>query len=231
MTPIPSWSRFQSSRGARLVAAHHVLDLGGVAQAPRPPSQRVQRLGPVPLAQLAEAPQQLRPLLLPHGAGAGEYGGGLGGSALHQPAEVPAQAVDVEVQHAVGDLRPAARPRRAQPAQEGPLLGRGRLEDREAVVEEAQDHVHVPPRADGAGELAQHLESPAHPPALPLAGEQRQRDPEAPAGHADLVNRVLLAGHGPGQLPEDAGHPVLEQEGRSIVGRVGGSHDFVTGST
>jgi hypothetical protein len=26
------------------------------------------------------------------------------------------------------------------------------------------------------------------------------------------VNRILLAGHGPGQLPEDAGHPVLEEE-------------------
>ena len=66
----------------------------------------------------------------------------------------------------------------------------GVLSDREAVVEEAQDHVHVPPRADGAGELAQHLEGPAHPPALPLAGEQRQRDPQAPAGHADLVDRA-----------------------------------------
>ena len=69
-------------RGSRLVAAHHVLDLGGVAEAPHPPPQRVQRLGPVPLAQLAEAPQQLGPLLLPHGAGAGEHGGGSRGPAL-----------------------------------------------------------------------------------------------------------------------------------------------------
>jgi len=75
-------------RRPRLVPAHRVLDLGGVAEAAHPPAQRVQRLGTVPLAHLAEAPQQLGPLLLAHGVDAGENGGGAGGPALLQPAEV-----------------------------------------------------------------------------------------------------------------------------------------------
>ena len=148
---------------------------------------------------------------------------------MHQPAEVAAQAVDVEVQHAVGDLRPDPRARRSQPAEERPLLGRGRPQAREAIVEEAQDHVHVPPRADRAGELAQDLDRPAHAPALSLAHEERQRHPEAPPGHAHLVDRLLLARDRPGELPEDTPHPVLEEECGSIVGVVLGCHGLVTG--
>ena len=93
-----------------------------------------------------------------------------------------------------------------------------RLEPVQPVLEEAQDHVHVPPRADRPGELPQHLERAWRTaPAVPLAGEQRQRHPQAAARHPDLVDGLVVAGHGPGQLAEDAGHPVLEQPGRAIV--------------
>ena len=84
------------------------------------------------------------------------------------------------------------------------------------------------PAPTAAGQLPQHLERPGAPPALPLAGEQRQGHPEAPARHPDLVDGLLLAGHRPGQLAEDAGHPVLEQEGRTVVGR---DRAGVTGSS
>ncbi len=216
-------------RRPRLVGAHHVLHLGRVAEPPHPPPQRVQLVGPVALPQPAEAAEQLGSLLFPHGADTGEYDRRPRGPGLHQPAEVVSQAVDVEVQHAVCHLRPAARPRGAQTAQERPLLGRGRRPCREAVLEEAEDDVHVPAGAEGAGELAQHLEGPAHAAVLSLARQQRQRHAEAPARHANLVDGLFEAGHGPRQLPEDAPHPVLQQEGGPLVGDGLGGHGFVTG--
>jgi hypothetical protein len=42
------------------------------------------------------------------------------------------------------------------------------------------------------------------------------------------VDRLLLAGHGPGKLPEDALHPVLEEEGRAVVGGMESRHGVVT---
>ncbi len=213
----------------RLLAPHHVLDLGRVAEAPDPAPQRVQRLGPVPLAHLAEAPQELGPLLLPQGADAGEDGRGVRRPAAQEAAQVAPQPVDVEVQDVLGDLGPGARPGRPQPAEERALLGRGRLERGEAVLEEAQDHVHVPPLADRPGQLPQHPEGPAHRPAASLAGEQRQGHPQAPPRHPDLVDRLLVARHRPRQLPEDALHPVLEEERGPIVGGCRGGHGSAPG--
>ena len=73
------------------------------------------------------------------------------------------------------------------------------------------------PCPDGPGQLAQHLEGMAHGLAPALSGEQREGDPQAPARHPHLVDRLLLARHRPGQLAEDALHPVLEQAGRPVV--------------
>ena len=66
-------------------------------------------------------------------------------------------------------------------------------------------------------------------PAASLAGEERQGHPQAPPRHADLVDGLLLSRHGPGQLPEDAFHPVVEEQRGPIVGGEGGAHGSVTG--
>ena len=120
LQPLPEHGR------PRLLAAHHVLDLGRVAEAPDPPPQRVQRLGPVPVAHLAEAPQQLGTVLLPERADAGEDGRGVRRPATEEAAQVAPEPVDVEVEDVFGDLGPGARPGRPQPAEERTLLGRGR---------------------------------------------------------------------------------------------------------
>ena len=49
-TPIESCSRFHSDGRAAILAAHGVLDLGRVAQPAHAPSQRVEQLGPIPVA-------------------------------------------------------------------------------------------------------------------------------------------------------------------------------------
>jgi len=46
---------------------------------------------------------------------------------------------------------------------------------------------------------------------------------------ADLVDGLLLSRHGPRQLPEDALHPVFEEQRGPIVGGEGGAHGSVTG--
>jgi hypothetical protein len=154
---MPSCSRFQSAGARDSSPRTDVLDLGGVAEAADPASQRVKLVGAVPLAHVAEAPQQLGPLLLPQRADPGEDGRGAGGARPQQPPQIAPQAVDVEVEHLLGDLRAAARASRPQAAQERPLLGGGGAQGGDTVLEEAQDHVHVPPLAHRPGQLPQDL--------------------------------------------------------------------------
>ena len=222
LQPLPEDGR------AGLLAAHGVLDLGRVAEPADAPSQRVKLLGPVPVAHAAEAPQQLSPLLLPQRADPGEDGRRARRPPSQQQPEIAAEAVDVEVQDVLGHLRAAARASRPEPAEERPLLGGRRAHRRDTVLEEAEDHVHVPPLTDRAGQLPEHLDGAGHRPAPALAGDERQGHPQATPRHPDLVHRLLLAGHRAGQLPEDALHPVLEEEGRPVVRGRRRSHSVVT---
>lgn len=61
------------------------------------------------------------------------------------------------------------------------------------------------------------------PSALRLASQQRQGDPEPAAGHADLVDRLFLAGEGAGKLPKDAADPLSKERGTVLSG-LGGGH-------
>ena len=155
---------------ARVVAAQGVLDLGRVAQPAHAPAQRVKLRGQEALADVAEFPHQLCALLFAQRPHASEHTRRVGGPAVQQPSQVAAQPVDVEVQHVLGDLCPAARARGAQPAEERPLLGGGGLERRQPVHVKAQGYVHVPACADGAGQPAQDLDGLAHRPASAPCG-------------------------------------------------------------
>ena len=202
---------------AGLLAAHGVLDLGRVAEPADAPAQRVKLLGPVPVAHAAEAPQQLRRLLLAQRADPGEDGRRAGRPPPQQPSRRSRRSPSMSRSRTSSATCARLRARAARSRLRSARCSADAAHRREAVLEEAEEHVHVPPLPDRAGQLPQHLDGAGDRPAPALAGEQRQGDSQATPGHPHLVDRLLLARHRAGQLPEDALHPVLEQERRPVV--------------
>ena len=88
----------------RVPTPHHVVHLGGVAQATDPDPQRMERLGIVAVADLGQPPQEHRALPLPHVAGPLEDPGRVSGAPGPDPAKILAKAVDVQVEDAVGQV-------------------------------------------------------------------------------------------------------------------------------
>jgi hypothetical protein len=189
----------------------------------------VEHIGPIALAYLAEAAEERLALLLALLSRAGQRQLRLASTRVLQAPQVPPQAVDVEVENVLRDLAAAAGAGRSQAAQQGSLLGRRGPERIQPVLEQAQDHVHIAPFADGLGQPAQHLGGLADGPALTLAGEERQSHAEPPSRHPDLVDGLVVAGYGSRKLVENAGHAIFEQPGRTIVaGYWGCCHGRVT---
>ena len=210
--------------GPRFAAAHHVVHLGGVPQSADPPPQRMKRLRVVAPAHLGQAPEEHCTLPLAHLSGPLEDRERVGGAPGADPAEVLAKTVDVQVEYAVGQPASASAPRQPQTSQELPLLRRGCLEPAQPFLEEPHQHVEVTPRARGPRELAQDAPSALEAPAPGLAGQQRQSDPEASAGHPHLMDRLLLPGQGPGELAEETPHPLPQERGRTLVSGLGRGH-------
>ena len=92
-------------------------------------------------------------------------------------------------------------------------LGWNASDTRELIMED----VEVPAGPGGLREVAQDAAGLPDPAPPGLAGEQRQGHPEATAGHADLVDGLLLPGQGAGVLPEHTAHTFPQESRRPLV--------------
>ncbi len=203
--------------GPRLLAPHHVVHLGGVPQTADAAPQCVEGLRVVAPAHRGQALEEHRPLPLADPSGPPEDRVCVGGAPGADAADVVAKAVDVQVEDAVGQAASAAVSRHPQASQELPLLGRRGGETGQPLLVKRHQHVEIPPRARSLRQIAQNATGALDAPAPGLAGQERQGDPEAPAGHPHLVDGLLLPGQGPGELAEHAPHPLPQERSRTVV--------------
>ena len=179
------------------------------------------------VAHAAPSPQQRRRLRLSEGEDPGLDRLTVGGATLLQPAQPPAQAVDVEVQDGGDEPSPAARPRGAEPAEDRPLLEAGRLQRRQAILQQSDEDVEIAPRGRRARQTPEDPQGPGEPPAPVPACEQTQCDAQPARRDPELVDGLLAADEGARQLLKHATRVLAQKRGGSPGKRVGG-HGNIT---